>query len=234
MKINKDSFFAVNNNNKSPIGGASLWSGMMLIGNIIYTCSSGHPILYSELPLYDEPSKYNSLLKNKYFIQNGDAEFFGNKIITKGKNNIIICKDLKLNSSINIYSNIIANSLCEYGLIFGFNTSTNIDNYFIFMINKEGFLYLKKKNKNIIKNLFPENDIIHQNYNKENVYKMNIKYNFSSNEVKTYINEIEIFKLSDNSLIYSKIGFFSSDNGTIFTQLLTEQNKNNKNKMILK
>ena len=68
-EINKDSFFAVSNNNKSPIGGASLWNGMMLIGNILYTCSSGHPILYSELPVYDEAKKYNNKLKNKYFIK---------------------------------------------------------------------------------------------------------------------------------------------------------------------
>ena len=122
----------------------------------------------------------------------------------------------------------MANSICEYGLIFGFNTSKRIDNYFIFMINKEGFLFLKKINKNTTNNLFPENNRIHQNYNKENVYKMNIKYNLSSNEVMTYVNEIEIFKLSDNTLINSKIGFFSSDNGTIFTQLLTEQNEINK------
>jgi len=221
-KINRDSFFAVNNNNKSPIGGASLWSGMMLIENIIYTCSSGHPILYSELPLYDEPSKYNILLKNKYLIKSGDAEFFGNKIITKGKNNIIICKDLMLNDSINIYTNVMSNSIGEYGLIFGFNSSINIDNYFLFVINKEGILSLKKSNKNIVKNLFPANNSIHQNYNKENVYKLNIKYNLSLNEVITYANEIEIFKITDNSFINSKIGFLSSDNGTIFTQLLLE------------
>jgi len=58
-QINKDSFFAVCNNYNNPIGGASLWNGMMLINNIIYTCSSGHPILYSEIPLYDNPNKYN-------------------------------------------------------------------------------------------------------------------------------------------------------------------------------
>ncbi len=63
-EINKESFFAVSNNNKSPIGGASLWNGMMLLGNILYTCSSGHPILYSELPVYDEPKKYILVLPN--------------------------------------------------------------------------------------------------------------------------------------------------------------------------
>ena len=80
---------------------------MMLVGNIIYTCSSGHPILYSELPLYDDPNKYNQLLKNKYIIKRGNADFFGNKIITNVKDNVIINKEFKLNSSINIYTNII-------------------------------------------------------------------------------------------------------------------------------
>ena len=51
-KINADSFYAITNNNRCLIGGASLWSGMMLINNILYTCSSGHPILYSELLHY--------------------------------------------------------------------------------------------------------------------------------------------------------------------------------------
>ena len=125
-QINRDSFFAVCNNNKSPIGGASLWNGMMLIGNIIYTCSSGHPILFSELPLYDDPNKYNDLLKNKYHISSGDAKFFGNKIIAKGKNNLIISNEFKLNSTINIFRNIKPNTNDDCGLIFGFK-NYNID-----------------------------------------------------------------------------------------------------------
>ena len=144
-KINRDSFFAVNNNNKSPIGGASLWNGMMLIGNIIYTCSSGHPILYSELPLYDDPNKYNQILKNKYIIKAGNADFLGNKIITNEKDNIIINKEFKLNSSINIYTNIMPNIIGDCGLIFGFdNYSSVIDKYYVFLINNEGFISLKK------------------------------------------------------------------------------------------
>ena len=222
-KINRDSFFAVNNNNKSPIGGASLWNGMMLIGNIIYTCSSGHPILYSELPLYDDPNKYNQLLKNKYIIKSGNADFFGNKIITNEKDNIIINKEFKLNSSINIYTNIMPNIIGDCGLIFGFdNYNSDIDKYYVFLINNEGFISLKKKTGNQIKDLFPKNDCIHHNYNKENVYKMNIKYNFFSNEIATYVNEIEIFKINNKSFLNSEIGFMSSNNGTIFTQLLLE------------
>ena len=222
-KINRDSFFAVNNNNKSPIGGASLWNGMMLVGNIIYTCSSGHPILYSELPLYDDPNKYNQLLKNKYIIKSGNADFFGNKIITKGKDNVIINKEFKLNSSINIYTNIMPNIIGDCGLIFGFdNYNSNVDKYYFFLINKEGFISLQKKIGNQIKDLFPKNECISHNYNKENVYKMNIKYNLSSNEITTYVNEIETFKIIHKSFLNSEIGLMSSDNGTIFTQLLLE------------
>ena len=222
-KINRDSFFAVNNNNKSPIGGASLWNGMMLIGNIIYTCSSGHPILYSELPLYDDPNKYNQILKNKYIIKAGNADFLGNKIITNEKDNIIINKEFKLNSSINIYTNIMPNIIGDCGLIFGFdNNNSDFDKYYAFLINNEGFISLQKKTGNHIKDLFPKNDCIHHNYNKENIYKMNIKYNFSSNEIITYVNEIEIFKINHKSFLNSEIGFISSNNGTIFTQLLLE------------
>ena len=222
-KIDRDSFFAVNNNNKSPIGGASLWNGMMLIGNTIYTCSSGHPILYSELPLYDDPNKYNQLLKNKYIIKGGNADFFGNKIITNEKNNIIINKEFKLNSSINIYTNIMPNIIGDCGLIFGFdNYNSDIDKYYSFLINYEGFISLQKKTGNQIQDLFPKNDCIHHNYNKENIYKMNIKYNFSSNEIITYVNEIEIFKINHKSFLNSEIGLMSSNNGTIFTQLLLE------------
>ena len=221
-KINRDSFFAVNNNNKSPIGGASLWNGMMLIGNIIYTCSSGHPILYSELPVYDDPNKYNHLLENKYIIKSGNANFYGNKIITNETDNVIINKEFKFNSSINIYTNIMPNIKGDCGLIFGFdNYDSDVGKYY-FLINNEGFISLQKKRENQIKDLFPKNDIIHHNYNKENVYKMNIKYNISSNEITTYVNEIEIFKIAHKSFINSKIGFTSSNNGTIFTQLLLE------------
>ena len=199
-KIDKDSFFSVVNNYNSPIGGSSLWNGMMLIGNIIYTCSSGHPILYSELPLYDEPNKYKDILKNKYYIVNGDAEFFGNKIITKGKDNIIINKEYILNSTINIYTKIIPNITGECGLILGFND------------------YFEKINNY----LYSNNNLIHINYNKENVYKMSIKYNYSTNEIAAYINELDVFKITNKYFLNSFVGFLSSNCGTIFTQLMSE------------
>jgi hypothetical protein len=220
-EINKDSFFAVTNNNRSPIGGASLWSGMMLIGNIIYTCSSGHPILYSELPLYDDPNKYNDKLKAQYKIEVGDANFFGNKIIIKEKNSIIIKANLKLNSSINIYTYVKPNIIGDCGLVFGFDKHIN-KNYFLYLINKDGYLLLQKKiNDNIVELLF-KHELIHQDFNKENIYKMNIRYISFSNEIIAGLNDQEIFKMSNKSFENSKIGFISSGNGTIFTQLLIE------------
>ena len=222
-KIEKDSFFAVKNNNNSPIGGSSLWNGMMLIGNIIYTCSSGHPLLYSEIRLYDDPNKYNNILKNKYYIVNGDAEFLGNKIITRDKDNIIINKEYILNSSINIYTNIIPNINSDCGIILGIkNYNQKINNYYTFIINNEGILYFKNKTGNQTNILFTNNKLIHNNYNKENAYKINIKYTNSTNEIITYINRKDAFKISNIYLLNSRIGFFSSNNGTIFTQFLTE------------
>ena len=196
-EINKDSFFAVCNNNKSPIGGASLWSVMMLIGNIIYTCSSGHPILYSEIYLYDEPNKY--------------------------KYNILISKKIKLNSTINIYTNIGPNIISNSGLIFGFANYKKLNNnYYFFNLNKEGYLSLQERNLTHIKNIIFQNDSIKKNFNKENFYEMSIKYDNSNNEIKAYINKKEIFKISDKSFKYSEIGFMNFNNGTIFTDLLSE------------
>ena len=203
-KIDRDSFFTVVNNNNSPIGKNSLWNGMMLIGNIVYTCSSGHPILYSEIPLYDDPNKYN-------------------KIITKGKGNIIISKEYILNSTIKIYTNIIPNITGDCGLLLILNNYfEKINNYYAFIINNEGILSFQKRTNNQKKNLFRNNNLIHIDYNKENAYKMSIKYNYSSNEITAYINEIDVFKISNKYFLNSFVGFISSNNGTIFTQLMPE------------
>ena len=193
---------------------------MMLLGNILYTCSSGHPILYSELPVYDEPKKYNNNLKNKYIIESGDAVFAGNKIITKEINNIILNKDINLNSSKNIYTDIMPYNICECGLIFGFNKFTNLINYLSLFITRHGYIVLQKKYKNKRELIYADKNSISNNFNKENVYELNINYNFQSNEIKINVDGKEIFKFIDESLLNSKIGFFSSNNGTIFSQLI--------------
>ena len=221
-KINADSFYAITNNNRSPIGGASLWNGMMLIKNTLYTCSSGHPILLSELPLYDEPNKYNNILKNKYIIKRGKADFFGNKIIINQNNSIIINKEIILNSSINIYTDIMPNNECECGIILDFDDYIYLENYFLFEINRQGHIFIKKIIRNNTKIIFSEKDIFEKNYNKENVYRMNITFNLSSNLIILFVEYKEIYKFIDESITKSKIGIFSSNNGTIFTQLLSD------------
>lgn len=51
---------------------------------------------------------------------------------------------------------------------------------------------------------------------------MNIKYDSFSREIILGLNDQEIFKITDEYFENSKIGFISSENGTIFTQLLIE------------
>ena len=50
--INKDSFYDITNCNETPIGGSSIWNGLMLIGDILYTCSSDNFIKYSKLLVF--------------------------------------------------------------------------------------------------------------------------------------------------------------------------------------
>ena len=139
-KINADSLYAVTNNNRNRIGEASLWNGMMQIKNILYTCSSDHLILFSELPLYDEPNKYNNILKNQYIIKRGKAEFFGNKIIIRENNSIVFNKEIIFNSSINIYTDIMPNYECECGIILDLDNDIKLKNYFLFKINRKGYI----------------------------------------------------------------------------------------------
>ena len=219
-KINANSFYAITNNNRSPIGGASLWSGMMLINNILYTFSSGHPILYSELPIYDEPSKYNKILKNKYIIKNGQAEFFGNKIIIKEDNSLILNKDIIFNTSINIFTDVMPNNECECGIILNYNDYYDLNDYYIFEFDNKGRILIKKIDKRKAMILFSDNSTIHENFNKENVYRISIKYNYNSNQIFFLIEEKEIYQLYNESLNKLKIGIFSTKKDTIFTQLL--------------
>ena len=79
-KINKNSFYALCNNNNSPIGGLSNWNGMMLLDNILYTVSSENTIKYSEIPLYEDPNKYNRKLMENYFVKKGKISTFGDKL----------------------------------------------------------------------------------------------------------------------------------------------------------
>ena len=52
--INKDSFYDITNCNQTPIGGSSIWNGLMLIGDFLYVCSSDNFIKCSKLPIYNK------------------------------------------------------------------------------------------------------------------------------------------------------------------------------------
>lgn len=58
--INKDSFYAVTNVNNTPVGGSSLWNGMMIVDDILYTCSTNCTLRTSKIPVYADKSSYSS------------------------------------------------------------------------------------------------------------------------------------------------------------------------------
>ena len=68
--INKDSFYALCNNNNSPVNGTSIWNGMIIANNILYTFSSDNTIKFSEIPIYVDPNIYNQKLRNEYLWNN--------------------------------------------------------------------------------------------------------------------------------------------------------------------
>jgi hypothetical protein len=224
--INKDSFYAVVNNNNSPIGGQSLWSGMMLVGNKIYTCSSGCPLLYSELPSYAEPEQYSNKLKEDYCIKNGKVDYYGNKIIILEKESLIINKrfNTSVNNSFSCY--VRPNTRNDCGLIFGIDNFEELNlseiNYYLFLIKENGYLALSKFYEGLVYDLLPKSKEIFNNFNKFNNYKMTVNFNSLSGDITTSINNIIVFKANDKSLKGNKIGILCDGIGAIFTQILPE------------
>ena len=227
-KINKNSFYAITNNNRSPIGGASLWSGMLLIGNKLLTCSSGHPILYSEIPIYADPKDYNDILKEKYIIKSGDAIFDGNKIIISHPNTFIEGKKINItNKEFSVYTYIIPNITGDCGLLFTLDKDNNFGfdinnyNYYRLMIRNNGKLYLERKNSTNIE-ILQKSDIIFNKFYKENEYKIMIKFLSESKEILIFINDKLTFNIKYNFTQYLKHWFISDGSGAIFTQLLSD------------
>ena len=59
-KINGDSFYAVTNVNNTPVGSSSLWNGMMIVDDVLYTCSTNNKLRASRIPVYADKSLYNT------------------------------------------------------------------------------------------------------------------------------------------------------------------------------
>ena len=127
-KINKNTSYAITNIKKSPIGGSNLRSGMMVLGHKIFTCSSGHPILFSEIQLYADPDDYNNLLKEKYLIKIGSIIFKGKIMIITNQNTLIMKKDLFLLDKVyTFYSFIIPNIDGDCRIILPLDKNKNFD-----------------------------------------------------------------------------------------------------------
>jgi hypothetical protein len=225
--INKDSFYALCNNNNSPVNGTSIWNGMMIVNNILYTFSSDSTIKYSEIPIYADPKLYNEKLRKEYYIKRGNISIYGNKIIVNHQSTLVINKKINNNFNNTFYSYVTPNDNYDCGIIFGLNNLdypkfTN-DKYFRFIINKEGYLILSKMiNGNNIEIIKKKCEDIYHEFDKRNTYKLAIKYFPHIGKIIASVNENVIFDIFDNSFNGRYVGLESLGNGTIFTQILME------------
>jgi hypothetical protein len=223
-EINQYSFYALCNNNNSPIGSLSNWNGMMLYGNKLYTVSSENTIKYSEIPIYEEPKKYNEKLRKNYYIKKGIISTYGDQIISESNEIFIINKNIDTFLTNNFYTYITPNCESNVGLVFGIKNFELVNEYYIFQINEKGNLSLIKNENGKYKNL--ENKIKYiENFNKNNTYKMEISFNPKNGNIITYINDQLIYLVKDKSLNGKLIGFISHGKNTIIKQIIAEENE---------
>ena len=221
-RINKNSFYALSNNNNSPIGASSIWNGLMLINNIIFTVSSENTIKYSEIPIYDEPNTYNEKLKHIYFIEKGSILTCGDKIISQSDEIIIINKIINTSITNFFYTFITPNCDSKYGLIFGLNNLDYKNNYYFFQINEKGNLTLFINKNGLYQNLIPNENKYIENYRKYNTYKMGVYFNPDDGNIFTFINDKIIYFTENISLKGNMVGFISYGKNIIFKQILSE------------
>ena len=222
-EINQDSFYALCNNNNSPIGSLSNWNGMMLIENILYTVSSDNTIKYSEIPIYDDPDKYSEGLRKNYSILKGEISTYGNKIISESNEILIINKIINTKIQNKFYTYITPICDSNVGLIFGLNNFEYIDNYYYFQINENGNLTLLRFENNSVYNMINNENKYIENYNKNNTYKMGITFNPLNGNIITTINDELIYSSTDHTLQGNRIGLISFGKNTVFTNIFSEE-----------
>ena len=71
--------------------------------------------------------------------------------------------------------------------------------------------------------LFPKNTTI-DNFNKNNYYKMTVKFNSLSGDIIAGINDKINFVINDKTLKGDKVGIISEGIGAEFSQILPERN----------
>jgi hypothetical protein len=228
--INKESFYALCNNNNSPVNGTSIWNGLMIVNNTLFTFSSDNTIKFSEIPIYVEPTQYkiyNQKLRNKYYLKRGNITTNGNKIIVNDKRTLVINKNINTYFNNTFYSYVTPNNNYKCGLLFGLNnindTKLTKDNFFIFIINNEGYLILSKYFNQIYSEITrKKSEEIYNGFDKRNTYKLTIKYFPYIGKIIASLNEIVVFDIFDNSLSGRYVGLVSLGKGTIFSQIIVE------------
>lgn len=225
--LNKDSFYALCNNNNSPVNGTSIWNGMMIVNNILYTFSSDNTIKYSEIPIYAEPKLYNQKLRNEYYLKTGNISTYGNKIIVNHQSTLAINKNINTYFNNTFYSYVTPNDNNDCVIIFSLNNldyrELTKDKYFKYIIDKEGYLILSKMiNGNNIEIIKKKSEDIFHGFDKRNTYKLTIKYLPYIGKIIASINDNIVFDIFDNSLNGRYVGLESFGKGTIFSQLLVE------------
>jgi len=222
-EINQNSFYALCNNNNSPIGSLSNWNGMMLWGNILYTVSSENTIKYLEIPIYGDPKKYNDKLIENYYIKKGKIIANGDKLISVSNEIFVINKNIDLNFTNKIYTYITPYCNSSVGLVFGIQNFSPADKYYFFQINEIGNLTLLKKVDSNFENLINNENKYIENYNKNNTYKMGISFNPLNGNIIAFISDELIFSTNDIALKGNLVGFISLGKNTVFKQILSEE-----------
>ena len=222
-EINQNSFYALCNNNNSPIGALSNWNGMMLLGNVLFTVSSENTIKYSEIPIYEEPKKYSDKLIENYFIKKGKIIAYGDKLISKSSEIFVINKNINTKIKNKFYTYITPYCNSRFGLIFGMENYFQTDKYYFFQINEKGNLTLLKNINGNFENLIVEENKFIENYNKNNTYKMGISFNPLNGNIITSINDDLIYSTNDKTLKGNLAGFISLGKNTVFKQILSEE-----------
>ena len=222
-EINQKSFYALCNNNNSPIGALSNWNGMMLLGNILYTVSSENTIKYSEIPIYEDPKKYNDKLIENYYIKKGKIVAYGDKLISKSNEIFVINKNINTKITNKFYTFITPFSNSSFGLIFGLENFIKADKYYFFQINEKGNLTLLKNVDGNLKNLIVKENKFIENYNTNNTYKMGITFNPLNGNIITSINDELIYSTNDKTLKGNLTGFISLGKNSVFKQILSEE-----------
>ena len=140
----------------------------MLLGNTLYTVSSENTIKYSEIPIYEDPSKYNDKLRDNYYILKGEISTYGDKLISESNEIFVIDKNINTNITNKFYTYVTPFCSSSVGLIFGIDKFELTKDYYHFSINEKGNLTLSRNIKGIYQNLKSDENKHIENYNINN------------------------------------------------------------------